>query len=177
MPSNWGQDFTVGSMPVFKHLESRDVDEVGYTLRTASLMTGPEYYFDDRDASDYRLFGIRYLILPARNRPSVPARLTMPSGPYWLWTISGGGYVQVGRIVGEISVNRTNVGIRSVPLLHSGLAADGAYLGVRYGSRGGEGPLPTARSQSSAVDVPAGTEHVVFRYHGYGQSRPSSRTE
>jgi hypothetical protein len=64
MPSNWGQDFTVGSVPVFKYLESRDVDEVGYTLRTASLMTGPEYYFDDRDASDYRLFGIRYLILP-----------------------------------------------------------------------------------------------------------------
>jgi hypothetical protein len=225
MPSNWGQDFTVGSVPVFKYLESRDVDEVGYTLRTASLMTDPEYYFDDRDPSDYRLFGIRYLILPARGRPPVPARLTMRSGPYWLWTINGGGYVQAGQIVGEISANRTNVGTRSVPLLHSGLAADGAYLGVRYGSGGGDGPLPAVRSQSSAgtviaeradlddgeasatvrmrqpgvavlsasydpgwtatvngrpqptrmvapalvaVDVPAGTDHVVFRYHGYG---------
>ena len=225
MPSNWGQDFTVGTVPVFKYLESRDVDEVGYTLRTALLMTGPEYYFDDRDPSDYRLFGIRYLILPARDRPPVPARLTMRSGPYWLWTINGGGYVQVGQIAGEISANRTNVGTRSVPLLHSGLAADGAYLGVRYGSGGGDGPLPTVRSQSSAgtviaeradlddgeasatvqmrqpgvavlsasydpgwtatvngrqqpirmvapalvaVDVPAGTDHVVFRYHGYG---------
>jgi hypothetical protein len=230
MPSNWGQDFTVGSVPVFKYLESRDVDEVGYTLRTASLMTGPEYYFDDRVPSDYRLFGIRYLILPARGRPPVPARLTMRSGPYWLWTINGSGYVQAGQIVGEISANRTNVGTRSVPLLHSGLAADGAYLSVRYGSGGGDGPLPTVRSQSSAgtviagsvsqeraalddgeasatvrmrqpgvavlsasydpgwtatvngrqqptrmvapalvaVDVPAGTDHVVFRYHGYG---------
>lgn len=225
MPSNWGQDFTVGSVPVFKYLESRDVDEVGYTLRTASLMTGPEYYFDDRDPSGYRLFGIRYLILPARGRPPVPARLTMRSGPYWLWTINGGGYVQAGQIVGEISANRTNVGARSVPLLHSGLAADDAYLGVRYGSGGGDGPLPTVRSQFSAgaviaesadlddgeasatvrmrqpgvavlsasydpgwtatvnsrqqpirmvapalvaVDVPAGTDHVVFRYHGYG---------
>jgi hypothetical protein len=225
MPSNWGQDFTVGSVPVFKYLESRDVDEVGYTLRTASLMTGPEYYFDDRDPSDYRLFGIRYLVLPARERPPVPARLTMRSGPYWLWTINGAGYVQAGQIVGEISANRTNVGTRSVPLLHSGLVADGAYLGVRYGSGGGDGALPTVRSQSSAgtviaeradlddgeasatvrmrqpgvavlsasydpgwtatvngrqqpirmvapalvaVDVPAGTDHVVFRYHGYG---------
>jgi hypothetical protein len=51
----------------------RDVDEVGYTLRTASLMTDPEYFFDDRDPSDYRLFGIRYLILPARDRPPVRA--------------------------------------------------------------------------------------------------------
>ena len=140
MPSNWGQDFTVGAVPVFKYLESRDVDEVGYTLRTASLMTDPEYYFDDRDPSDYRLFGIRYLILPARDQPPVRARLAMRSGPYWLWTIDGAGYIQAGQIVGEISANRTNVGARSVPLLRSGLAADGAYLGVRYGSgSGGDG--------------------------------------
>jgi hypothetical protein len=226
MPSNWGQDFTVGAVPVFKYLESRDVDEVGYTLRTASLMTGPEYFFDDRDPSGYRLFGIRYLILPAGDQPPVRARLAMRSGPYRLWTIDGAGYVQAGRIVGEISANRTNVGARSVRLLGSGLAADGAYLGVRYGSGGaGDGRLPTLPSQSSAgavraehtglddgeavatvrmrrpgvavlsasydpgwtatvngrrrptrmvapalvaVDVPAGTDHVVFRFHGYG---------
>jgi hypothetical protein len=226
MPSNWGENFTVGEVPVFQYLESLDVDEVGYTLRTASLMTDPEYYFDDRDPSDYQLFAVRYLILPAGTKPPVPARPTMRSGPYWLWTINDAGYVQAGQIVGEISANRTNVGARSVPLLHSGLAADGAYLGVRYGSAGGgNGPLPTVPSQSLAgmvsaqsadlddgeasatvrmrqpgvavlsasydpgwtatvngrpepirmvapalvaVDVPAGTDHVVFRYHGYG---------
>src|SRR5580698_6393532 len=226
MPSNWGQDFTVGAVPVFKYLESRDVDEVGYTLRTASLMTDPEYFFDERDPSDYRLFGIRYLILPAGHKPPVPARLAIRSGPYLLWTIDGAGYIQAGQIVGAISANRANLGARSVGLLRSGLAADGAYLGVRYGSGGGgDGRLPTVRSQSSAgevsaeradlddgvasatvrmrrpgvavlsasydpgwtatvngrrqpvrmvapalvaVDVPAGTDHVVFRYHGYG---------
>ncbi|MGH3201502.1 MAG: YfhO family protein, partial [Streptosporangiaceae bacterium] len=226
MPSNWGQDFTVGTVPVFKYLESRDVDEVGYTLRTASLMTDPEYFFDDRDPSDYRLFGIRYLILPAGDKPPVPARLAMRSGPYRLWTIDGAGYVQAGRIVGAISANRTNVGARSVRLLQSGLADDGAYLAVRYGAAGGgDGRLPTAPSQPAAgpvraeradlddgeasatvqmlgpgvvvlsasydpgwtatvngrrrptrmvapalvaVNVPAGTDHVVFRFHGYG---------
>jgi hypothetical protein len=228
MPSNFGQDFTVGAVPVFKYLESRDVDETGYTLRTASLMTDPEYFFDDHDPSDYRLLGIRYLILPAGAEPwwSVRARLAMCSGPYCLWTIDGAGYVQAGQIIGEISANRTNVGARSRPLLGSGLAADGAYLSVRYGSGGGgDGRLPTARSQSPAgavsaeradldegeaaatlrmrrpgvavlsasydpgwtatvngrprpvlmvapalvaVDVPAGTDHVVFRFRGYG---------
>jgi hypothetical protein len=230
MPSNWGQDFTVGAVPVFKYLESRDVDEVGYTLRTASLMTDPEYYFDDRDPSDYRLFGIRYLILPAGDQPPVRARLAMRSGSYWLWTIDGTRYVQAGRILGEISANRTDVGARSRPVLGSGLAADGAYLGVRYGSGGGgDGQLPAVRSQSSAgevsaeradldhgeatatvrmrrpgvvvlsasydpgwtaivngrpqptrmvapalvaVDVPAGTDHVVVRFHGYGDYPP-----
>jgi hypothetical protein len=226
MPSNWGENFTVGQVPVFQYLETLDVDEVGYTLRTASLMTDPEYYFDDRDPSDYQLFAVRYLILPAGTKPPVPAQPAMRSGPYSLWTINDVGYVRAGQIVGEISANRTNVGARSVPLLHSGLAADGAYLGVRYGSAGGgNGPLPTAPSQSPAgmvsaqsadlengeasatvrmhqpgvavlsvsydpgwtatvngqpepirmvapalvaVDVPAGTDHVVFRYHGYG---------
>jgi hypothetical protein len=226
MPSNWGQGFTVGAVPVFKYLESHDVAEVGYTLRTASLMTDPEYFFDDRDPSDYRLFGIRYLILPAGDQPPVRARLAMRSGPYSLWTIDSAGYVQAARIVGEISANRTNVGARSVRLLRSGLADDGAYLSVRHGSDGGgDGRLPTVASRSLAgavraehadlddgrasatvrmrrpgvavlsasydpgwtatvngrprptrmvapalvaVDVPAGTDHVVFRFHGYG---------
>jgi hypothetical protein len=155
----------------------------------------------------------------------VPARLMMRSGPYWLWTINGDGYIQAGQIVGEISASQANVGTRSVPLLNSGLAADGDYLGVRYGAGGGTGPLPIELSQSPigevsaesadlaqgqasatvrmrqpgvvilsasydpgwtatvngrprpirmvapalvAVDVPAGTDHIVFRFHGYG---------
>ena len=230
MPSNWGQNFTVGAVPVFKYLESRDIDEVGYTLRTASLMTDPEYYFGDRDPSDYRLFGIRYLILPAGGQPPVRARLAMRSGPYSLWTIGGASWVRAGQIVGGIPANRTDIGARSRPVLGSGLADEGAYLSVRYGSGGGgDGPLPTAPSQSFAgavsaeraglddgeatatvrmrrpgvavlsasydpgwtatvngrpqptrmvapalvaVDVPAGTDHVVFRYHGDGDYPP-----
>lgn len=227
MPSNWGQSFTVGTVPVFKYLESRDVDEVGYTLRTASLMTDPEFFLDDRDPSDYRLFGIRYLILPAGKAPPVHARLAMRSGPYGLWTIDGAGYVQAGRIAGQISADRTNVGTRAIPLLRSGLAADGAYLSVRYGSHAGHGAgrVPATRRQPPAgvasaqradlahgeasatvrmqrpgvavlsasydpgwtvtvngrrrptrmvapalvaVDLPAGTDHVAFRFHGYG---------
>jgi hypothetical protein len=225
MPSNWGASFTVGTVPVFQYLESQDVDEVGYTLRTASLMTDPEYYFNQDNPADYRLFAIRYLILPAGQRPPVPARLAMRSGPYTLWTITGDGYIQAGQITGAISANRTNVGTSSIPLLDSGLATHSAYLAVRYGSSGGQARLPTppppppagtvtAQTASLddgqaaatvrmrrpgvavlsasydpgwtatvngrpeptrmvapalvAVNVPAGTDHVVFRYHGYG---------
>jgi transposase len=226
MPGNWGASFAVGQVTVYQYLESQDVDEVGYTLRTASLMTDPEFYFDEHNPSDYRLFGIRYLILPAGRRPPVPARLALRSGPYTLWTIGGDGYLQAGEITGQLTANRTNIGARSIPLLDSKLAADGDYLSVDYGSgTGSANRLPTAGGQSSAgtvsaetadladgtaaatvrmsrpgvvelsasydpgwtatvngtraptlmvapalvaVHVPAGTDHVVFSFRGYG---------
>ncbi len=100
-PTNWGQTFTVGAVPVFKYLENQDVDEVGYTLRTASLMTNPENEFDERNPSDYRLFGIRYLILPAGHVPPVKRSGWMRSGRSILWAIRGGAYIQTGRSSGR----------------------------------------------------------------------------
>jgi hypothetical protein len=155
MPSNWGAELTVGAVPVFKYLESRDVDEVGYTLRTASLMTDPEYFFDEHNPSDYRLFGIRYLIIPAGSTPPVPARLELRAGPYSLWTLpgSGGVVVHAGTIVGRLTADRTDIGGRSLPLLNARLAEAGEYLRVAYGRPGGREPA----LQPPAPAAPAGT--------------------
>ena len=160
MPSDWGQNFTVGAVPVFKYLESRDVDEVGYTLRTASLMTDPEYYFDAQNPSDYQLFAIHYLILPTGDRPPVPATLTLHAGPYALWTLPNPGYIHAGQITGQITANRTNIGTRSIALLHSHLTQHHAYLTVNYeghgggrGNSGGGGRLPTITNRSTPGGV------------------------
>jgi hypothetical protein len=159
MPSNWGQEFTVGAVPVFKYLESRDVDEVGYTLRTASLMTDPEYDFDQDEPSDYRLFAIRHLILPAGRRPPIHAQPVMRSGPYQLWTIDHTAYIQTGRIIGQITANRTDTGTRSIPLLRSDLGAHHAYLTVAYGGHAATaGHLPPLPRQSPVGTVP--TQHA-----------------
>jgi hypothetical protein len=151
-PTNWGAGFTVGAVPVFKYLESRDVDEVGYTLRTASLMTGPEYDFDDTDPGDYALFGIRYLLVPSGYLPPVRATLAARAGPYALWTVAGGGDVHTGTIAGVMAADRADLGARSIPLEHSSLTQHGDYLRVAYG----QGParrLPgvTAGGSSDAV--------------------------
>ncbi len=154
MPSNRGAEFTVGSVPVFKYLESRDVDEVGYTLRTASLMTNPEYYFDERNPSDYQLFGVHYLIIPTGSRPHVPARLELRAGPYSLWTLPGaGGVLDVGTIVGTLSADRSDTGTRSIPVLNSRLAQDGDYLRIAYGQAGDREP----RLPRPSPARPAGT--------------------
>jgi hypothetical protein len=151
MPSNWGMDFTVGAVPVFKYLESQDVDEVGYTLRTASLMTDPEYFFDDDDPADYRLFGIHYLIVPSAYLPPVPAKLVTRSGPYSLWTVTTTGYIRVGRVVGRVDADRTNVGERSIPLLRSRLAQHGDYLKVTLDQSGSAGQRPPPAPDGSSV--------------------------
>jgi Bacterial membrane protein YfhO len=154
MPSNWGQDFTVGAVPVFKYLESRDIDEVGYTLRTASLMTDPEYYFDERNPGDYLLFGIHYLIIPTGSRSPVPARLALRAGPYSLWRLPGaGGVLQAGTIGGTMAADRGDIGVRSIPLLNSRLAQGGDYLRVAYGQPGDREP----RLAQPSPATPAGT--------------------
>jgi hypothetical protein len=140
MPNNWGSTFTVGQVPVFKYLERRDIDEVGYTIRTASLMTDPEFYFNEANRSDYRLFGVRYLILPAGQKPPVAAQRLQTEGRYTLWTLANG-YVQLGQIAGTLRADRTNVGLRSIPLLDSALAQDNRYLRVAWGS-GAASTLP-----------------------------------
>ncbi|HWF35788.1 MAG TPA: hypothetical protein VG295_10445 [Solirubrobacteraceae bacterium] len=161
MPSNWGMSLTVGAVPVFKYLESRDVDEVGYTLRTASLMTDPEYYFEATNASDYALFAVHWLILPRGWLAPVPAHLTMRSGRYALWRIGTPGYVRAGTVVGSLTADRTNVGVRSIPLLHSRLAERGAYLRVAFSRSGPARARVGALPASPAGKVRAERDDLV----------------
>ncbi len=168
MPSNWGSNFTVGEVPVFKYLESLDVDEVGYTLRTASLMTDPEYFFDEDVPGDYELFGIHYLILPDYHRPPVPARLVMSAGQFQLWVLPTKGYVRVVDTVGSLTVNKTNVGIMSVPYLRSSLPGSGQYLAVAYD---GSAPAPLTAPGVSDIVGAAGTVRSERDDLGDGQVR------
>lgn len=176
MPSNWGTGFDVGAVPVYKYLESRDVDEVGDTLRTASLMTDPEYFFDEGEPSDYSMFGIGYLILPLGRRTPVPAHLVMCAGIYCLWRTALSGDIHVGRIAGSMTANRTDVGVRSIPVLQSHLALNGAYLRVSFGDeRATVAPLPAVTSPHPAGIVvaerdrlPAGEVAATVTMHRAG---------
>lgn len=120
-PGTWGDQFRLGFVPVYKYLEQRDVDEIGYTLRTAALLSEPEDHFDEHDPEDYVLFGIHYLILPTGKAPPVPADLVMVSGGYTLWGVPGAGYLSVADAVGTMATNRRTVGTDSVPVLTPGL--------------------------------------------------------
>jgi Bacterial membrane protein YfhO len=155
-PTNWGANFLVGAVPVYKYIESQDIDEVGYTLRTASLMTDPEYFFDQDNPGDYPLFGIHYLLLPRGQRPPVSARLTTCRGPYCLWTLPGRGYVHLVDTTGVLHATRADVGRQSDLLLHAPLLTESRDLTVAF--NGHAAAAPTAPDSSSLSGRPG---HVL----------------
>jgi hypothetical protein len=149
LPTNWGSTFTVGMVPVYKYLESADIDEVGYTLRTASLMTDPEYYFDEANSADYELFGVRYLLLPVGMSPPTPATPILRSGPYALWAIDSNGYFNVVETVGTLSENRADVATQSLRVLRSDLIVHHRDLSVDFSGSAGIVIAPQSQSGSS----------------------------
>ena len=152
LPTNWGQDFVVGAVPVFKYLESKDIDEVGYTLRTASLMTDPEYYFDESNPGDYPLFGVGYLIAPEGLPSPVPAQRVACRSDYCLWKLPDPGYVHVYDTTGVLTATRADVGTRSLTLLGSPLLTRQRDLTVAF--NGSAASAPTARSAAALHGTP-----------------------
>lgn len=151
-PTNWGNEFLVGAVPVYKYLESKDVDEVGYTLRTASLMTDPEYYFDDTNPGDYPLFGIGYLITPEGMPLPVPADQIRCVGQYCLWSLPEAGYIHVYDTTGVLRATRADVGTKSTTLLDSPVLAEHKDLTV--GFNGGEAAPPTSPDSTGVQGSP-----------------------
>jgi len=152
LPTNWGQNFLVGAVPVFKYLESKNIDEVGYTLRTASLMTDPEYYFDESNPGDYPLFGIGYVITPSTMTPAVPADRVKCSGSYCLWALPRPGYIHVYDTTGVLTATRANVGSQSQTLLASPLLLQERDLTVAF--NGQRASTPTAAGAAALVGSP-----------------------
>src|SRR6202035_2498361 len=155
-PTNWGNDFRVGAVPVFKYLESKDIDEVGYTLRTASLMTAPEYFFDENNPGDYPLFGIGYMILPSDMTSPVEADKVGCSGEYCLWALPHSGYIHVYDTTGTLTATRADVGTQSTTLLESPLLNEQRDLTV--GFNGQAAAEPTTPDLSGLEGSPG---HVV----------------
>ena len=159
LPTNWGSFFTVGAVPVFKYLENEDIDEVGYTLRTASLMTDPEYHFDEANPGDYPLFGIGYTIVPAGREPPVAAHRVGCSGPYCLWALPDGGLIHIYDTTGVLRANRADVGTQSAPLLGSPLLEEHRDLAVAFD--GNRAARPTAPGGHGLVGPPG---HVLVEH-------------
>lgn len=144
MTTNWGMTFTVGEVPVLKYLAWRNVDEVGFTLRTASLMTDPEAYFNETNPGDYALFGVRYLIFPFGRPPLVQAHLVARAGNYVLWEIPSVHLIEMVDTIGTLTEGRAALGRQSAWLLDSNLASSSQYLSVAFNGMRASAPTVLA---------------------------------
>jgi hypothetical protein len=142
---NWGSNFLIGQSQVYNYLEDAGVQTVGQFLRTFSLMSNPEVYFDPANPGDYNLFGVRYVIAPAGLRLSVPATLVKTAGDFSLWTVGRPGFFDVVDTQGSITANASDLGK--------------ATAGFIVSSRAGGGVLPTiafAGQPAAAPTLPPG---------------------
>ena len=144
----------VGEVPVYIYLTDSSVDAVGFTLRSTSLMTDPEAYFDESNLGDYSTFGVDYLLLPEGHAPPVPAQLIKQIGSYLLWSVKSSGLIQVVDTQTSIVANGSDLGIQTQSFLDSDLPGEGIYPTIAYA--GEPAAAPTLLSGSLASG-PAGT--------------------
>jgi hypothetical protein len=152
--ANWGTGYRVGSVPVFTELAARDADAVGFTFRTAGLSTDIEVLFDETRPEHYRLFAIRYLLLPADRPPPVPAALLASLGRHRLYEVTGGGgYLQVADTMTVVGADRTDLAAAMGPFLGSSLVRDGVFPTVGFGGRAAAIPTRAAPASGRAGRV------------------------
>jgi hypothetical protein len=149
--TNWGKSFFVGYVPVYEYLADAGIDSIGFTLRTASLMSDAEPYFEETNPGDYALFAVRYLLLPLGMSPPVPAMITAQEGRYALWTLPDVHYVQVVDTVGSIAENRTDIGAKSSAFISSLGPEEAKYRTVAYD--GDRAAKPTLGRGETAAGV------------------------
>ncbi len=129
---DWGSSFTVGQVPVFKYLSNLDLPVVGYTLRTASLMTDPEAFFDESNPGDYSVFGVRYLVLPSTRSPVPRARLVLREGVFSLWIVPSSRDISVVDTTLPIVADRSNIGDQTQAFLQSNEPGENLYPTIAF---------------------------------------------
>jgi hypothetical protein len=150
-PSDYGTDFDVGYVEMYKYLENEDIDEVGYTLRTAALMDVAEFYFDDANLGDYSLFGIRYVIVPTTTRPPRGATFVMQHGIFRLYELADDSYFRVVDTIGSIAENRADIGAQSRPYLDSRQPGEDVDYTVAYADAAAAAPTSPGSSPPGGV--------------------------
>jgi hypothetical protein len=119
LPGNWGAQYDIGQVPVYEYLADKDVDAIGFLLRTPSLVADNEAYFNQADPAQYQLYNVRYLLMPAGMRPPIAASLLASSGRHRLWMVPTTGYLQVFDTAGIVEANRADMAAQMQPFLRS----------------------------------------------------------
>jgi hypothetical protein len=161
LSSNWGHQYTIGAVPVYEYLTDNQVDEVGFLLRTPSLVTDNEAYFNEYDPAQYQLYNVRYVLMPSGMKPPVPATLLASSGRHRLWQVATTGYLQVVDTAGVVEANRADMATQMQPFLHSAAFHAGELATVAFD--GAVAATPTLPIGSTPTSSPGASTDALIR--------------
>src|SRR3989304_3753053 len=115
--------------------------------------------FDEGNPDHYRLFGVRYLLLPLERQPPIPARVVEERGDHVLWEgaagggpplrgVGGGGYLDLVETTEPVTAGRAALAQVMAPFLASDLPSGGAAPTVAFGGERTSAPATLSAGSS-----------------------------
>jgi hypothetical protein len=139
----WGENDRINAVPAYAYLLANDADAVGFYGRTTSVSADVEFLFDPANPSDYDLFNVRYLLLPADQPAPVPATIVDTKGAFSLWQTPSDGFIEVVDALPPITADRTSLASAVEPWMRSSLPQEGRFPTIAFaGGTGAPATLP-----------------------------------
>lgn len=167
--SNWGDALDFGipfrSVRLYNLLAFDRIDAVAPPYRGASLNSDLLFDFNERDAAEYRLFDVEYVIAPPSVALAAGVVPIVSTPKYVLYRAPGGGYAEYAAVVrSETATSQIDLFERARAWLRGGTATSWEFARYVYrDARPVDVPVPIAdcprpgisyaRAQSSRFDV------------------------
>ncbi|MGC8959062.1 MAG: 6-pyruvoyl-tetrahydropterin synthase-related protein [Chloroflexia bacterium] len=90
--AGWGNDYRVGSVPLYAFLAQNGLPNPGYLYHALSLNADIEGYLDEGRPATFNLFNLRYIVAPADRPGPAWARPLVSYGRHTLYLVETGGY-------------------------------------------------------------------------------------
>jgi len=146
--NGWGLFLRIAQTALYLLPAQRDADSLGMHLRTSSLSTDIEPYFDDSDPDQYDLFNVKYVMLPSKQKvPVAGATRIAERGEYSLYEVPTSGYLEVIDTTAPVRADNGNMAKVMSPYLRSAALAEHRHALVAFDGRSTPAP-------SIAADAP-----------------------
>ena len=108
LAAQWGGKFKIGDVPFYGFLTTAHVPAVAFLYHSMALTGDVMVRFNEMDAGQYRLFGIRSVVAPAQGAvaPFLVPRAQI--GPFRIFDAPGGNYFDVVEVPFAVRTTRDN---------------------------------------------------------------------
>jgi hypothetical protein len=152
-------DARVYILPLYIIPDQLQTDSLGFNLRTSSLSTDIEPLFHDRVPAQYDLFNVKYVLLPAKQKPPIAqASLIATRGEYSLYQVDTSGYLEVVDATDPIAANQADMVKVMVPYLKSSAVAQLRHPLVAFAGR--STPSPSLSSDAPYTGPPGRVDNT-----------------